>query len=125
VSAQGWSVEGFHHVQLGMPPEGEPEAESFYAGLLGFERIAKPDHLQARGGCWFRAGVVELHLGVEPGFVPPSKAHPAFRVQGLDQIRASLELADWPIQDDTQLHGHERWYALDPFGNRLEFIEES
>jgi hypothetical protein len=27
------------HVQLAMPPEREPEAERFYVGLLGFERV--------------------------------------------------------------------------------------
>jgi catechol 2,3-dioxygenase-like lactoylglutathione lyase family enzyme len=121
---QGWSVEGFHHVQLGMPPGGEPEAEDFYSELLGFTRIQKPAHLAARGGCWFRSGQVELHLGAEPGFVASKKAHPALRVRGLASVRAALGAADWPVQDDTQLDGHDRWYALDPFGNRLEFIEE-
>jgi catechol 2,3-dioxygenase-like lactoylglutathione lyase family enzyme len=117
-------VEGFHHVQLGMPPGGEPEAEDFYAEVLGFARIEKPAHLAARGGCWFRSGAVELHLGVEPGFVASKKAHPALRIRGLASVRAALAEADWPVQDDTQLDGHDRWYALDPFGNRLEFIEE-
>lgn len=121
---QGWSVEGFHHVQLGMPPQGEPQAEAFYAGLLGFERIRKPVHLEARAGCWFRSGAVELHLGVEPGFVASKKAHPALRIRGLTSMRAALGAAGWPVQDDTQLEGHDRWYSLDPFGNRLEFIEE-
>jgi len=122
--AQGWSVEGFHHVQLAMPPEREPEAEAFYAGVLGFTRIEKPAHLAARGGCWFRSGDLELHLGVEPAFMPSGKAHPALRIHGLASLRSALQAAGWPIQDDTQLDGHDRWYALDPFGNRLEFIEE-
>lgn len=119
-----WSVEGFHHVQLAMPPGGESEAESFYAGLLGFARLEKPAHLAPRGGCWFRSGGVELHLGVEPGFAASKKAHPALRVRGLASVRAALDAAAWPVQEDTQLDGHDRWYALDPFGNRLEFIEE-
>ena len=122
--APDWSVEGFHHVQLAMPPGGEPEAESFYAGLLGFARLEKPVHLASRGGCWFRSGEVELHLGVEEGFVASKKAHPALRIRGLASMRAALGAAGWPVQDDTQLDGHDRWYALDPFGNRLEFIEE-
>jgi catechol 2,3-dioxygenase-like lactoylglutathione lyase family enzyme len=125
VSAErGWAVEAFHHVQLAMPPGREAEAEAFYAGLLGFERLEKPAHLATRGGCWFRTGAVELHLGAEPGFAPSAKAHPALRVRDLGALRAALERAQWAIQDDTQLDGHDRWYALDPFGNRLEFIEE-
>jgi catechol 2,3-dioxygenase-like lactoylglutathione lyase family enzyme len=123
-ATRGWSVEGFHHVQLAMPPGGEPRAESFYAGLLGFERLEKPAHLAGRGGVWFRSGDVEVHLGVEPGFVPSAKAHPALRVRDLASLRSSLEAAGWPVQDDTQLDGHDRWYALDPFGNRLEMIVE-
>ncbi len=123
-AGQGWSVEGFHHVQLAMPPGGEAEAEAFYGGVLGFDRLEKPAHLAGRGGCWFRSGEVEIHLGVEPGFTPSAKAHPALRVGGLAGLRGALERAGWAIHDDTQLDGHDRWYALDPFGNRLEFIEE-
>ena len=122
--AQDWSVEGFHHVQLAMPPGQEAQADAFYAGLLGFTPLEKPAHLASRGGRWFRSGAAELHLGVEPGYLPSAKAHPAFRVRGLASARAALEAAAWPVQEDTQLDGHDRWYALDPFGNRLEFIEE-
>jgi len=58
------------HVQLAMPPRREADAERFYAGLLGFERVPKPPALAAKGGCWFRQGGVELHLGVERDFRP-------------------------------------------------------
>ena len=74
---RAWSVEGFHHVQLAMPPGREDDAEAFYAGVLGFDVVPKPEHLAARGGRWFRSGVTELHLGVEEGFAPSAKAHPA------------------------------------------------
>ena len=117
-------MQGFHHVQLGMPPGRETEAEGFYTGVLGFTRLEKPSHLASRGGCWFRSGEVELHLGVEQGFVASEKAHPALRIRGLPSVREALESAGWPILEDTQLDGHDRWYSLDPFGNRLEFIEE-
>jgi catechol 2,3-dioxygenase-like lactoylglutathione lyase family enzyme len=125
VSKGGWSIDGFHHVQLGMPPGGEEEAEAFYAGLLSMARIPKPRHLRSRGGCWFRSGTTELHLGVEPRFAPSAKAHPALRVRGLAALRAALTGAGWPVEDDTQLEGHDRWYVRDPFGNRLELIEEA
>jgi catechol 2,3-dioxygenase-like lactoylglutathione lyase family enzyme len=120
----GWHVEGFHHVQLAMPPGAEDEAETFYVGRLGFTRILKPAHLEARGGCWFRFDVTELHLGVEDGFRPSAKAHPALRVRGIAALRAALSAGDWPVEDDTELDGHQRWYVRDPFGNRLELIEE-
>ncbi len=121
---RAWSVEGFHHVQLAMPPGREEDAERFYAGVLGFEIIPKPVHLAARGGRWFRIGVAELHLGVEEGFAPSAKAHPALRVRGLEPLRHAVADAGLAVEDDTQLDGHDRWYVRDPFGNRLEFIEE-
>lgn len=119
-----WAFEGFHHVQLAMPPGGEDRASAFYEGVLGFERLEKPAHLRARGGCWFRAGAVELHLGVEEGFAPSRKAHPAVRIRGLDALRAAVASASVAIEEDSQLEGHDRWYVCDPFGNRLELIEE-
>jgi catechol 2,3-dioxygenase-like lactoylglutathione lyase family enzyme len=122
--SERWTVEGFHHVQLAMPPGREADAEDFYAGDLGFVRVLKPEHLEARGGCWFRSGGTELHLGVEPGFSPSEKAHPALVVRGLAALRAALERADRDVADDAQLDGHERCYVRDPFGNRLELIEE-
>lgn len=107
-----------------MPSGEEARAEAFYVGLLRFDRIQKPPELEARGGCWFRSGPVELHVGVDPAFRPAGKAHPALRIRGLASVRAALQAAGWPVQEDTQLEGHDRWYVLDPFGNRLEFIEE-
>jgi catechol 2,3-dioxygenase-like lactoylglutathione lyase family enzyme len=120
----GWRVEGFHHVQLAMPPGAEEDAEAFYVGRLGFMRIPKPAHLEGRGGCWFRSEATELHLGVEDGFRPSAKAHPALRVRGIATLRAALDEGGWPVEDDTELDGHQRWYVRDPFGNRLELIEE-
>jgi len=101
----------------------EPAAERFYGGLLDFERVPKPAELEARGGAWFRGSTVEVHLGVEEDFRPARKAHPAFVVDELDGLRRRLAAAGIEIQDDTQLQGHRRFYAFDPFGNRLEFIE--
>lgn len=121
---RAWSVEGFHHVQLAMPPGREGDADGFYAGVLGFEVIPKPAHLAARGGRWFRSGATDLHLGVEEAFAPSAKAHPAVRVRGLRTLREALSAAGIAVEDDTQLEGHDRWYVRDPFGNRLEFIEE-
>jgi len=124
VSAAPFTVEGLHHVQLAMPPGGEPEAQRFYGDVLMFDQVAKPEHLVPRGGCWFRSGPLELHLGVEEGFRASAKAHPAVRVLGLAALRAHVEAAGVSVETDTDLDGHARWYVRDPFGNRLEFIEQ-
>jgi catechol 2,3-dioxygenase-like lactoylglutathione lyase family enzyme len=116
---------GLHHVQVAMPAGREDDARAFYAGALRLSEVPKPEHLRARGGCWFRSedGSVEIHLGVEEDFRPARKAHPAILVDGLAALRARLADGGYEVQDDTQLEGHERCYGFDPFGNRLEFLE--
>ncbi len=114
---------GIHHVQLAMPPGREADAERFYADVLGFDRVTKPPRLAVRGGCWFRAGHAEVHLGVEEGFRPAKKAHPALLVEGLDGVAERLEGSGHAIEPDAPLDGHRRLYTADPFGNRIELIE--
>ena len=108
------------HVQLAAPPGCEAEARGFYGGVLGLEEIEKPEALRPRGGVWFRLGDGrELHVGVDPAFVPARKAHPAFAVDDLDALAARLGDVTW----DDELPGVRRFYSSDPFGNRLEFLE--
>jgi catechol 2,3-dioxygenase-like lactoylglutathione lyase family enzyme len=112
-----------HHVQLAMPPDREAEAERFYAGLLGLQRVPKPEALAGRGGAWFRAEGVEVHLGVERDFRPARKAHPAFLVEGLEELRTRLEAAEVDVEEEPELEGFRRFHVADPFGNRIELIE--
>ena len=118
-------VVGLHHVQLAAPAGSEDVLRAFYSGLLRLPEVAKPPVLAARGGVWFRSAGVELHLGVEEGFRASTKAHPALRVEGLAELRAALAAAGADVTKDTQLEGHDRCYVRDPFGNRLELIEEA
>lgn len=113
---------GIHHVQLAIRPEGEDRARAFYVGVLGMTEIAKPPELAGRGGLWLRADSLEIHLGVEPGFVPSAKAHPGILASGLDALAARLEAAGHPVEWDPLFPGFRRCYTRDPFGNRLEFL---
>jgi catechol 2,3-dioxygenase-like lactoylglutathione lyase family enzyme len=117
------SVIGFHHVQLAMPAGEEEAAARFYGFLLGMTEVPKPPELAPRGGAWFRTDGLEVHLGVEDGFRPAQKAHPAFLVDGLDTLRARLDAAGYRIDEDAQLEGFHRCYVRDPFGNRIELLE--
>lgn len=117
------NVVGVHHVQLSMPKGGEDTATAFYEAVLGIPRVPKPEHLARRGGCWFETGTIRIHLGVEAGFTPARKAHPALIVDDLVGLRRRLEEAGVPVEDDEPLPGLERFYASDPFGNRLEFLQ--
>jgi hypothetical protein len=116
-------IEAIDHVQLAAPPDCEPAARFFFGELVGLEEVAKPAALRARGGVWFRCGEQQLHVGVQPDFEPARKAHPAFRVRGLAELRARLEAAGLETRDDAELAHARRFYADDPWGNRLEFLE--
>jgi catechol-2,3-dioxygenase len=60
---------------------------------------------------------------VEKDFRPARKAHPAFLVEGLPALVASLKAAGHNVNADEPLAGHERIYVDDPFGNRIELME--
>ncbi len=111
-------------MQLAMPADEEEAAVRFYGYLLGLEQISKPPELAPRGGVWFRGPDIELHLGVEDGFRPAFKAHPALMVDGLEHLLARLDAAGVRVvEDEVQLEGFHRVYVRDPFGNRIELIE--
>ncbi len=110
------------HVQIAIPSGGEAAARAFFAGLLGMAEERKPEALAARGGCWFRAGRIHLHCGVEAPFQPQCKAHIAFLVDQIDTLVAKLADVGIPVKWDESVEGCRRFYADDPFGNRLEFI---
>ncbi|MET0820294.1 MAG: glyoxalase [Aeromicrobium sp.] len=112
-----------HHVQLAIPAGGEPRCRAFWGDLLGMDELEKPPVLAARGGCWFRGGGLEVHLGVERDFTPAAKAHPGILVSDLPSLAEALTTAGIGVTWDAEFPGHERFYAADPFGNRLEFLE--
>ena len=116
-------VTALDHVQLAMPPGREDEARSFYAGLLGIPEAPKPPNLTRRGGCWFERVALKVHLGVEAGFRPARKAHPAFLVDNLAALAATLATAGLPTRAEEPLDGYERGYVDDPFGNRIELMQ--
>ncbi|MFG2603851.1 VOC family protein [Streptomyces sp. NPDC048514] len=113
------------HVQLAAPPGSEPALRSYYADVLGMTEVPKPPALAARGGCWFEAGFVRLHVGVEHDFHPSRKAHPGLRVAGIEAYASRLAAHGTPVTWDDALPGHRRFFCEDPVGNRLEFLERT
>jgi catechol 2,3-dioxygenase-like lactoylglutathione lyase family enzyme len=122
-SLSGYAFRGLHHVLLAIPPGAEPQARRFYRDILGMTELEKPSALTAKGGCWFRGGALELHLGVEKDFRPARKAHPGLLVEDLDAVAKRLADAGVDVDWDGDFPGFRRFYATDPLGNRLEFLE--
>jgi len=117
------TIYAIDHVQLAMPAGGEDAARGFFAGLLGLVELPKPVELAGRGGCWFGAPGVQIHLGVEADFRPARKAHPALLVHALPVLVERLRHAGVAVRDDDQIPGRFRVFVDDPFGNRIELIE--
>ena len=78
--------------------------------------------LASRGGAWFQCGALQLHLGVEQDFRPAKKAHPALRIEGIDELLLTLRNAGCEVTDDTSVPEIRRAFATDPFGNRIELV---
>ena len=103
---------------------------------MGWAEAEKPPALAGRGGCWFRdlddegRVLAEIHCGVEAGFRPAAKAHPALllgSVRELEALGTRLQLhggaVDW--SERHTFDGYERFHASDPFGNRIEVLAPS
>ena len=117
-------IKRLNHVQISIPPGDEEKAREFYGKLLGLEEIPKPEVLRPSGGLWYNVADIQLHIGVEEG-QSPSKRHPAFEVENLKAIRAYLMEHDVRTKDEHSLPGIDRFSFLDPFGNRIEFMERT
>lgn len=120
---QSFTFERLHHVQLAIPPGAEEACRQFWGQILGLTELDKPPDLASRGGCWFGDGGLEVHLGVEADFRPARKAHPGIEVSELTALAARLSAAGIKVSVDDGLPGYDRFYAADPFGNRLEFLQ--
>lgn len=116
-----------HHVQVSCAPGGEDSQRRFYDDGLGLPEVPKPAALAGRGGCWFRSGQVEIHVGTEAGFIPAAKAHPAFMVDDegeLDRLARRVEKLGFAVDhtERTSFEGMLRFHTRDGAGNRVEIM---
>lgn len=107
-------LSGIDHVQIAAPAGREQAAREFFGKLLGLEEIQKPEALQSRGGCWFRVGAAQLHIGIEKDFRPAAKAHPAFAVKDAGALFMVLSEAGVHCTWDDVVEDIQRFYATDP-----------
>lgn len=117
-------ITAIDHVQLAMSPGQEDAARRFYVDVLGLTDIPKPTKLAKRGGCWFESGTVQVHLGGESDFKPSQKSHPAFRCSDYEGLLRRLSAAGVAVKKADDVPGIQRCHILDPFGNRIELIND-
>lgn len=118
-------IRSVHHAQVSIPVGAEGAAREFYCGVLGLAEIDKPASLAGRGGFWLGIGEFQIHFGAEDGVDRTlTRSHIAYLVTGLDSWRDKLEQNGLSVKDGIPIPGFRRFEFRDPFGNRVEFLEE-
>ena len=111
------------HINVSMPKGSEDIARSFYAGHLGLPEIPKPEPLRVRGGVWFDAGGLDVHVSVEEQQGDADvQRHFGLECSAVDGIRARLQVAGIETVDGRPAPW-KRFFVRDPFGNRIEIHE--
>jgi catechol 2,3-dioxygenase-like lactoylglutathione lyase family enzyme len=113
--------QGVHHIALTIPPGTQAQVRAFYGGVLGMTEIASS---RGEGGCHFRSGDMEFDFDVELGARIPRQAHPGTLVPDIDALAARLADQGVAVEWDDKFPGYRRFYARDPLGNRLQFLQQ-
>jgi catechol 2,3-dioxygenase-like lactoylglutathione lyase family enzyme len=115
-----------HHFQITVPRDAEYAAREFYCGFLGLKEIPKPESMKDRGGFWLDFGDMQLHVGIEElSERSGSKVHAAYLVDDLEFWRNKLTEYGIEVLESIPVPGYERFEFRDPFGNRVEFLQNS
>ena len=111
------------HINVTMPKGSEDIARAFYTGLLGLREIPKPEPLRARGGVWFDAGGLDIHVSVAASCIgADAQRHFGLECADLDGVRLKLKAARVETNDGRPALW-KRFFVHDPFGNRIEIHE--
>ncbi len=114
-----------HHAQISIPKGAEEQARAFYRDFLGLKEIEKPEALRGRGGFWLELGEIQIHFGTEDGVDRnATKSHLAYLVHDLKKWREHLLTQGIKVLDGIPIPGYDRIEFRDPFGNRVEFLQQ-
>jgi catechol 2,3-dioxygenase-like lactoylglutathione lyase family enzyme len=128
MTADGPRIARLQHVSLPFPgtPASLDAARRFYGELLGLAECPRPPLLPGVG-IWYTVGDQELHLFSEPGGVAVNtqwRRHPCFQVDEVAALRQRLDAAGVTTRDDDgEIPGRLRFFAVDPFENTLELVQ--
>jgi catechol 2,3-dioxygenase-like lactoylglutathione lyase family enzyme len=116
-------VTALHHAAITVPTERLEEARRFYSDVIGLRETERPEAELGRPGIWYGFGATELHIQCRGGAPPAdSDYHPALIVDDLSGLRDRIEASGATTEDAPMLMGRRRFFARDPFGNRIEFM---
>lgn len=114
---------GVHHVRVPTPPDEMETMRSFY-GHLGYQEVPGPMGWP-EDGAWFRGEDDALVLLAETEEFSPIREVPimAVEVDDAESTRQDLASRRRKVNDAAPVRGGRRFYAFDPAGNKLEFVE--
>lgn len=117
---------GVDHVQITIPRGEESKARAFYCDFLGLKEIPKPENRKKNGGFWLEAGFSQVHVGVEDGIDRgKTKVHVAYQVSDLELWKQKFQAAGFEFRDCAPFPNAQSFDFRDPFGNRVELIQEN
>ena len=109
--------------QVHMPPGGDADARRYYGQLLGLRETMKPP---GEKGVWFQCDTGLFKVLPSPTFKPvQDKPQARFRVDKAEAMRMALDKARFRHYDAPPEVGTRGFYALDPFGNKIELRERA
>ena len=117
-------VVGLDHVEIAIPRGEEALARLFYGPVLGLQEVRKARAVTGRGGAWFVAPGVAVHLGPSDAFRAPPNAHVSLLVGNLDRAHRRLVRRHVAILEEAMSEPPRRLVIVDPFGNRIELVDQ-
>jgi catechol 2,3-dioxygenase-like lactoylglutathione lyase family enzyme len=115
---------GVDHAQITIPKDAEHEAREFYCNFLGLKEIEKPENRKKNGGFWLQVGEIQVHVGTEDGIDRmKTKAHVGYEVDDLKAWRRKFQEKNIEIFESAPFPKAEAFEFRDPFGNRVEMIQ--
>jgi catechol 2,3-dioxygenase-like lactoylglutathione lyase family enzyme len=110
------------HINITMPRGAEDIARHFYGALLGLTEIPKPEPLRSRGGVWFDAAGLDIHVSVDDQRDADGAdrlRHFGLECDDVAGCRERLHAAGVSTEDGRPAPWR-RFFVKDPFGNRIE-----
>jgi uncharacterized protein YhfF/predicted enzyme related to lactoylglutathione lyase len=118
------TIKRLDHIQIYIPFGKGDEAKSFYGDILKFKEIPKSREVVKNGELWYEVGEIKFHLVCEDK-LKDSNMHIAFEVENIKLLKESLNANGVKIKHDITIIDGQRFSIIDPFNNKIEFIEKA
>jgi glyoxylase I family protein len=119
-SAAGLQIDSIDHCSVIITDV--ERSRRFYRDLLGLPEIPKPSTFDFVA-LWFDLGHQHIHLLLKEQADTKSARHFALRVKDCAAARQYFQAHGVEIQETVEIPGADRFFILDPDGNRIEIIE--